>query len=139
MSSFSGTGPDSLRFLAGGFKERNSQGGGGFSQGFTGSTEFRSTLYAASPGSALEGRLAAVDLGTDDFYATPASGAIDAAGFDCAAAADIEVALDFLNSTAQAIQQTCEQRLWERMHFCHDDPTVQAAEQAFQQHCMGPH
>ena len=130
VSSFSGTDADTLRFLSGAFKGQDGMGGAYF-----GSTEFRSTYYAASPGAALESRLSAVDLGTDEFYAAPASVTVDTSGFACDTTADVELALDFTNDAAQAVKATCEHRLWERMRFCDDDPTVQAASMA----CMGPH
>jgi len=135
VASIDGTTPDTLRFLAGAFKELHSQGNG---VEFAGSTEFRTTYYAASPGSALEGRLGDVDLGSDAFYAAPADAPVDVAEFSCSAAADVEVTLDFTTPAAQAIQQQCEHRLWEQMQFCHEDPTVAAAEQHVATTCGGP-
>jgi hypothetical protein len=129
VSSFSGTDADSLRFLAGAFKGAN-----GIGPGYVGSTEFRSTFYAASPGAALESRLSAVDLATDEFYAAPASVTVDTSEFSCDATADVELALHFENPAAAAVKRTCEHRLWERMRFCDDDPAVQAASMA----CAGP-
>jgi hypothetical protein len=137
VTSFSGTGPESLRFLAGAFKERSSWDS--FESERLGSTEFRDTFYAASPGSALEGRLAAVDLGSDDFFATPPSASVDTSGFSCDLTPDLAVALDLSNPTIRAAVEPCESRLWERMHFCHEDPTVRAAEMAFPAACFGPH
>jgi hypothetical protein len=136
VSSFSGSDADGLRFLAGAFKEVDSTGGG---VPFVGAAEFRSTYYAAAPGSALVSRLSAVDLASDDFYAAPASVTVDVSSFSCTAAADVEVALDFTNAEAQAVKQTCEHQLWQHMQFCENDPTVQAASTAFQSACMPPH
>ena len=95
-----------------------------------GSTEYRDGYYAASPGSALETRLAAVDFATDPFYAAPPAVAVDASAFSCTMAADVAVAIDFANPAGAAVRAKCEARLYDRMHFCHDDPAVSSAQAA---------
>ena len=137
VASFSGSGADSLRFLAGAFKERHT--GGPSSDDVRGSTEFRDTFYAASPGNPLESRLDAVDLGSDPFYASPPSVTVDASAYSCSTAPDVAVTLDFANPAIAPLQALCEHREFQNMHFCHDDPAVQAAEQHYGPACGGPH
>jgi hypothetical protein len=140
VMSFSGTGPESLRFLAGAFKERNNGGGAPPDTDMIGSTEYRDPFYAASPGSALESLLDTVDLGSDPFYASPPSLSIDTSAFSCGATPDIAVALDFANPAAAAVRTVCENgHTSERMRFCESDPTVEAAQMALPGTCFGPH
>jgi hypothetical protein len=135
VTSFSGTGPDSIRFLAGAFKERHSSGGGVFGDEFTGATEFRSSFYASAPGSALTSQASGVDFDADAFYASPAAPSVDTTAFSCTTAADVAVRLDFANPTMSAAVQPCSDRSFDNMHFCHDDQAVQAAQQALPQTC----
>jgi hypothetical protein len=138
VASFSGTSVDTLRFLAGAFTQRNSSPGGGPSPDVVGSTEYRSTYYAASPGSALEAQLAAVDIDTDPFYAAPPAVTVDASAYSCSATPDVELALDFANPDGAAVKGQCEQRAYDRMQFCESDPTVQAAQMNIGPACYGP-
>jgi hypothetical protein len=135
VSSFSGTGPDSLRFLAGAFKEAQTFNGG-FSGGMSGATEFRTSYYAAAPASDLLGQLDAVDLDTDDFFANPPFPSVDASEYACDATADVHVALDFNNATLRNSVAMCEDRRFNGMHFCYDDPTVNQAQQSYFSVCQ---
>jgi hypothetical protein len=138
VASFSGATVDALRFFAGAFKER-SAGGGGSPAEFAGSTEYRSTYYAASPGSALEGQVAAVDFDGDPFYADPPAVSVDTSAYSCDVAPDVELALDFANPTGAAVRAQCETRAYDRMQFCREDPTLQAAMMNVGPACYGPH
>ena len=139
VTSFSGTGPASLRFLAGAFMGRNSRNGSGFDDGFTGATEFRTSFYAAAPGSDLKGQLAGVSFDSDDFFASPPVSSVDASGFSCTTTPDVALALDFANATMRAAVAPCADRSFDGMHFCHDDQAVNAAESAFFQSCAPGH
>jgi len=139
IASFSGSDVDTLRFLAGAFKERNSNGGGPSQPDFVGSTEYRDGYYAASPGSALESGLETVAFDSDPFYAAPPSIAVDASAYSCATVPDVAVAIDFANPAGAAVKARCETRVYDRMHFCHEDPTVHSAEQNVGPVCYGPH
>jgi hypothetical protein len=136
VASFSGTGPDDLRFLAGAFKER--QSGGPSSDDLVGSTEFRDTFYAAAPASPLAAQLGAVDLGSDEFYLNPPAVTVDASAYSCETTPDVALALDFANPAIAPFQAVCEQRQFQNMQFCHDDPTVQAAQNNYAAACSGP-
>jgi hypothetical protein len=138
VASFSGTSIDTLSFLAGAFKERHSRPGEQVQPDFVGSTEYRSTYYAASPGSALESRLD-VSFDSDPFYAGPPSVTVDTSGYSCGVTPDVELALDFATPAGQAIRGRCEVRTFDRMHFCHDDPVVSQAEMGVGPACYGPH
>ena len=137
VSSFSGTGAASLRFLAGAFEERHSADGVTFDATQTGATEFRTDLYAAAPGSDLVGQLGAVDLDTDAFFGTPPTPSVDTAGFACDAAPDVVLALDFNNPTLRTAVAECEDRRFDDMHFCHDDPGVEQAQTNYWTACSG--
>ncbi len=138
VASFSGGSVDALRFLAGAFKERHDDPQHGAQPDFAGSTEYRSTYYAASPGSALEARLADVDFDTDPFYADPPSVRVDASAYSCETTPDVEVAIDFANPAGAAIRQQCEAHVYEGSEYCHDDPAVHAAEAGYPTACSGP-
>jgi hypothetical protein len=135
VTSFTGSTPDAVRFLAGAFKDANSNDGVNFGDSFQGSSEYRNSFYAASPGSVLEADLASVDLGSDTFYAAPASPSVDVSGMSCDATPDVQVALDFANPAAASVKQTCENRKFQQMHFCHDDSLVSTAEMSFFSKC----
>lgn len=137
VTSFTGTDSHDLRFLAGAFKERYSQDGTSFDDGFAGATEYRGTYYAAAPGSSLLGELAAVDFDADAFYAAPASPTVDASAYSCAVAPDVEVLLDMANPAVEAVASACESRRFDGMHFCHDDTELLAAQQAYFNACTG--
>jgi hypothetical protein len=140
VSSFAGTGPDSLRFLAGAFRERQAQDGVTFSNSQTGATEYRSSFYAAAPGSELVTQLDDVDLDSDEFFANPPAPEVDVSGFACDTTPDVELTLDFTNPTVASATAECEDRRFDGMHFCHEDPDVQDAEQNYGPACWpGPH
>jgi hypothetical protein len=140
VNAFSGTGPDTLRFLAGAFKERHSFDGVTFNPEQMGATEFRTSFYAAAPGSELVAALDAVDLLADPFYATPPSPAVDTSGLACDATPDVVLALDFTNPTVRAASAPCEDRRFEGMHFCHEDADVRQADTNYWSACSpGPH
>jgi hypothetical protein len=135
ISAFSGAGADSARFLAGAFKERHSVDGVSFDDGVAGATEFRTSYYAAAPGSALLSQLDAVDLDGDTFFASPAAPSVDTSGFACDTAADVALRLDFTNPTVRDAVAPCEDRRFESMRFCHEDPSVQQADQTYWAAC----
>lgn len=141
VNAFSGSGPDTVRFLAGAFKERHDFDGNGFSTDLTGATEFRTSFYAAAPGSELVSQLDAVDLASDAFFANPPAPAVDTSAFACDAVPDLVLALDFSNPAAQSARAQCEDRRFQGMHFCYDDPDVRMAEQNYWPACGGggPH
>ena len=106
-----------------------------FNDGVAGATEFRTSYYAAAPASDLMGRLDAVDLDEDPFYANPPGPSVDPTGFACDASADVALTLDFNNPTVREAVAPCEDRRFEGMHFCHEDPTVGQADRTYFDAC----
>ena len=139
VNAFSGSGPGSLSFLAGAFKGTHSSDGTTFDQTGIGATEFRTSFYAAAPGSELLGQLDAVNLDTDAFYADPPAPSVDASEYACDETPDVELTLDFENAGIRAAVAECDDRRFNGMHFCHDDPAVQQADMNFWTTCGGPH
>jgi hypothetical protein len=65
---------------------------------------------------------------------------VDTSAFTCDVTPDVELALDFANPAIQAAAAQCEDRRFDGMHFCWEDPDVQQAQQNFGPTCWnGPH
>lgn len=134
VSSFSGSDIAGLRFLGGAVKS-SMQGDSG-ELDYRGAVEFRDSYYAAAPGSALAGKLSAVNLATDAFLNDQTPPEYDLSEYDCAAPADIEVSLDMSNETLAASVAGCEQEQLGDMQFCFADSAVQDALMNYPYTCM---
>jgi len=134
VTRFSGTGPGETRFLSGAFAGSNGP------QTNTGTAEYRNPIYVAAPGSDLVSQVAAVNLTTDPFFATPPSApTVDTTGYSCDTPGDVVLAMNFATPAIAAIRLQCEGPRLDNIQLCEGNPTIQTATQNYVTSCGGPH
>ena len=84
------------------------------------------------------GQVAAVDLTTDPFFATPPSTpTVDTTGYSCDTTGDVVLAMNFANPTIAAIKVECEGPRLDGIQLCQSNPTIQTAMQNYSTSCGG--
>lgn len=131
---FSGSSPDTLRFIEGAF---NISRGGGDGDDFKGGTKYGNSYYLSSDDTSVKGKVQSGGFSSDSFY-TSISTDLPARSFSCATTPDIEITLDMSNATMQESVSECENQAFRGMHFCHDNELVRQADQNYGSVCSGP-
>jgi hypothetical protein len=131
VSSFSGSGMNDLRFLAGAHQDEKEGSPG---DGFEACVEYRDTFYAASPNSELCDEAQDGDLNEDSFFESVQDEAGAVPDFDCTnLEPKVVVAMDFTKSSTTALAEECEADRLDNMNFCKDDDISQAESNFFTQ------
>lgn len=131
VSSFSGSGMNDLRFLAGAYQDEKEGSPG---DGFEACVEYRDTLYAASPSSELCDEARDVDVNQDSFFESIEDEEVAVPEFDCTnPEPDVVVAMDFTKPSTAALAEECEADRLNNMNFCRDDDISQAENNFFAQ------
>ena len=113
ISSFSGSGVTSIRFLEGAIKQSFSSGD------LNGATEFRDRVYVSAPSNRFVTSLDSVDLQSDPFFSGTPEPETVTASVTCTTQADIEVEVTMENDSVRGITAECEsERLSGDVRFC---------------------
>jgi hypothetical protein len=131
ISSFSGSGARSIRFLEGAIKQTFASGD------FNGATEFRDSTYLSAPGNRFVSSLSDVDLQSDPFYTgTPEPEALTAS-ITCSTPADVEVEVNMESDAVRLITAQCEgERIDGNIRFC-SSSELEEAQNRFNSVCQG--
>jgi len=123
VSSFSGSGIASIRFLEGAVKQTFSFGD------LSGATEFRDSSYVTSSSTPFASELDEVDLETDPFYSgEPEPDELDAS-IGCDTEADVEIVVDMDTPEIEELARSCESERLDAVQFCQSDELTEAMEQ----------
>lgn len=135
VSEFSGSSLADLRFLAAGFKRKDSNtfGGQTYTHSGSGATEWQDTHYAGVASSSLRTEAETADFDTDTFFTADLSApSVDLSAYSCSATADVELTLNMAHADMANIQTACEKERFNDYDMCNAD-SIRQAEQTCHQ------